>query len=277
MLDTQIQTDIISLIGLILGVFVAGAFISWFLTRRRRRHTPSVVPDEQGEMYLVFSRLSHRLKTVGEVIRGQMHGFSDELPDDAERWRVARRAVAEEATEINSLTERLDLVVRLGMAGQPLVMEPVSVPRLLEDLMVDLGPAADAKGILLGGILNSSGEEMPYISADPMALKEVFSNLMENAVKHNGSGTEITADVKQQKNQMLVTISDNGHGVSPEVLKGIFDKGSRKYRPGTAKGTGMGLYLCKLLVELHGGQISATSTEGQGTEFQITIPQRRIE
>ena len=76
---------------------------------------------------------------------------------DAERWRVARKAVSDEATTINSLTERLDLVVRLGLSGQPLVMEPVNVPRMLEDLMVDLGPSADAKGIVLGGIVNTNG------------------------------------------------------------------------------------------------------------------------
>lgn len=153
--------------------------------------------------------------------------------------------------------------------------EPANVPRLLEDLMVDLGPAADAKGIVLGGIVSDLGHGVPHISADPMALREVFSNLLENAVKHNGPGTEITAEVKQQDNRLLVRIADNGKGMSREALRTIFEKGSRNYRPGAARGTGMGLYLCKLLVELHGGEITADSGDGGGTEFRITLPLRR--
>ena len=172
---------------------------------------------------MVFSRLSHRLKTIGEVIRGQLHGFSEDLPTDAERWRVARRTVAEEATEINSLTERLDLVVRLGRSGQPLVMEPVNVPRLVEDLMVDLGPSADAKNIVLGGVVNHSASAVPYISADMMALKEVFSNLIENAVKHNGTGTEITAEITQKNKNLVVRITDTGQGIPPGNLSMIFE------------------------------------------------------
>ena len=77
--------------------------------------------DGQESLYLVFSRLSHRLKTAGEVIRGHLHGLNDELPRDAERWRVARRAISDEASGIDSSVNRLDLVVHLGMAAQPLV------------------------------------------------------------------------------------------------------------------------------------------------------------
>ena len=275
MLAVLIQTDLLSLLGLALGCLAFGVAATWLLMRKGRVSGGSVESHEKEDLYLVFSRLSHRLKTVGEVIRGQLHGFSDELPRDPERWRVARRAISEEATEIYSLTERLDLVVRLGMAGQPLVMEPVNVPRLLEDLMVALGPAADAKGIMLGGIVSEPERGLPYISADRMALTEVFSNLIENAVKHNGPGTEITAAVKHRNNQLTVRIADTGQGIAPEILAGIFEKGSRAYRPGAVGGTGMGLHLCKLLIELHSGDISVTSTNGQGTEFRITLPLRR--
>ena len=142
-------------------------------------------------------------------------------------------------------------------------------------LMVDLGPAADAKGIVLGGIVNNSGQEVPHISADPMALREVFSNLLENAVKHNGAGTEISAEVRQQNEKLYIDLKDNGKGVPPEILGNIFAQGSRSYHPGVNRGTGMGLFLCKLLVELHQGEITARGTEGQGTGFHIVLQVRR--
>jgi signal transduction histidine kinase len=204
-----------------------------------------------------------------------MHGFSDELPRDAERWRVARKAIGEEASDLNSLIDRLDVLVRLGMAGQPLVIEPVNVPQLLESLMVNLGPAADAKGIILGGIVQGPVQDIPHISGDASALREVFSNLLENAVKHNGPGTEVTAEARQQDNRLLVRIADNGKGIPAEILGHLFAKGSQNYHPRVTKGSGIGLYLCKLLVDLHGGEIAVKSVEGRGTEFRISLPLRR--
>ena len=271
-----IQADIISFVVMLLTSLAAGIVGTWLLLRRRGRRRASMEDvDGKDATYLVFTGLSHHLKTAGEVIRGHLRGFTEELPSDAERWRVARRAIAAEASGIDNLINRLDLLVRLGMAGQPLVVEPVNITRVLEDIMVELGPAADAKGVLLGGIVSGSEEQLQHISCDALALRETFANLLENAVKHNGPGTEIGAEVRQQHNQITVRIFDNGKGIPEQTLNTIFERGSRSYRPGTAGGTGMGLYLCKLMVELHGGEIIAKSTEGEGTEFLITLPARR--
>ncbi len=248
--------------------------IAWLALRRRRGAAHFIQADGQEGLYTVFSRLSHKLKTSGEVIRGHLHGFADDLPDDVERWRVARRAITEEATGIDGLVNRLDLVVRLGMADQPLVMEPVNVAGLLEELMIDMAPSADNKGIVLG-VSVSEAQDIPHISADPMALREVFSNLLENAIKHNDSGTEVTAEVKLSNDDLNIRIADDGKGMAADALEAIFDRGSRGYRPRAAKGTGMGLHLSKLLVELHGGEITARSSEGSGTEFHIELPVRR--
>ncbi len=275
MTDLLIQIGLLTFVGYLIASFIIGGSLVWLILRFRSKRLTAAPASETDVLYLMFSRLSHRLKTVGEVIRGQLHGFSDELPSDPERWRVARKAVMEEASEVNSLTQRLDLMVRMGMSGQPLVMEPVNVPALLEDLIIDMGPAADAKGISLGGVVRNQGSEIPTISADEMALREVFSNLLENAVKYSGEGAEITAEVKQENGQLSVRIADNGDGMPQEILGSVFEKGNRTYNPGAARGTGMGLFLCKMLVELHGGQINASSLDEEGTEFLISLPLRR--
>jgi signal transduction histidine kinase len=271
----RIQADIWSFIAWVIGAGLIGGVITWLLLRKRRKQDAPKEIESRETLYAVFSRIDHRLKTAVEVIRGHLHGFSDELPRDAERWRVARRAITEEASEINSLIDRLDLVVRLGMAEQPLVIEPVNVPRLLEDIMVNLGPAADAKGIVLGGLINKAGQDANYISCDALALREVFSNLLENSIRHNGPGTEITAEVKQQDSNLLVRIIDNGKGIPQEILSHLFEKGTKSYHPRMTRGTGTGLYLCKVLVQLHGGQITAETVEGKSTEFRILLPLRR--
>ena len=166
-----IQTDIFSLIAVVVAAGAVGSVSAWLLLRRKRKQDVPIEVAGRETLFLVYSRIDHRLKTAVEVIRGHLHGFSDELPKDVERWRVARRAISEEASEINSLIDRLDLVVRLGMAEQPLVIEPVNVPRLLEDIMVNLGPSADAKSIVLGGVINRAGQDGDYISGDTSAFR----------------------------------------------------------------------------------------------------------
>ena len=255
--------------------FLLGIILLALVHRIRRKGPLTAGTDVNEALYLTVSRLSHQLKNVGEVIRGHLHGFTDQLPQDEERWRVARRVIGEEASEVGNLTQRLDLMVRLGMSGQPLVMEPVNIPLLLEDLMINLAPAAEAKGIVLGGVVRGEDDGVPHISGDEAALREVFSNLLENAVKHNGDGVEITGEVRHTSNQLTVTISDTGTGIPQELLSTLFARGNRRYAPGQNRGTGMGLYLCQLLTELHGGTISVSSEEGGGTSFEITLPLRR--
>jgi signal transduction histidine kinase len=272
-----LQTDIWSVIALALGCLLVGAAGTWYFLRREWNRSRSPEVKEKEALYLVFSRISHRLKTASEVIRGHLSGLSDELPKDINRWKAARQAITEETLGVGSLTERMDLVVRLGMAEQPLVIEPVNIPRMLEDLMVELGPAADAKGILLGGVVRDSGQNTQYVSGDAVALREIFSNLLENAVKYNGRGTEITAEIKQEDSNLLVRISDTGKGMSQDTLTNMFEKANLNYRPKMTSGTGMGLYLCRLLIELHGGNITAAVIEGKGTEVRVRLPLRRTD
>ena len=269
-----IQTPLWFFFVLIGVAFVLGAGIVFTVSSRRIRRSAVGASDNEA-LYLIVSRLSHRLKTVGEVIRGHLHGFTDHLPTDAERWRVSRRSIGEEAAEIGSLSQRLDLMVRLGMSGQPLVMEAVNVPALIEDIMIDLAPAADDKGLVPGGVVRSeNGTSVPHPSGDEAALREVFSNLIENAIKHNNAGVQVIADVKTAGRRMEISISDTGSGIAPELLSTMFARGNRHYTRGEVRGTGMGMYLCKLLVEPHGGTLSAESKQGQGTIFTISLPMR---
>ena len=272
----QVQATLLAFILVLIGAFVLGlvvASIVYLLVFRRRRTdgAPSRTDDEAA-LYIVFSRLSHRLKTAGEVIRGHLRGFTDELPDDGERWRVARRTIFEETTQITDSVERLDLVVRLGMDGQPRIMEPVNIAATIEDLMIGLGPAADERGILLGGV---EGGTENYVSGDAAALREALSNILENAVTHGSKGTEVTAEISSKNSVVNVRIRDTGPGMDEERLARLFDPGARTYRPGASRGTGMGLVLSKMLIEMHGGKIVASSTPGEGTSFDITLPLRR--
>ena len=184
------------------------------------------------------------------------------------------RAIWEEATEIPSLTERIDVLVRLGVAGQPLVMEPVNLAALIEGLMLEISTAADERGIILGDVLMKPDESDAIVSGDTTAIRVAISNLLENAIRHTPNGTGPTAEIARSGDEVHLTIADTGPGIPQEQLAKIFERGSRDYRPHQKGGSGMGLYLTKLLIELHGGQIEAHSDGG--TTFSITLPVRRM-
>ena len=117
MLIAIIRTEAWFLLVLLGASFLLEILLLALAQRLRRKGYRTSGTDINESLYLTVSRLSHWLKTVGEVIRGHLHGFTDQLPRDEERWRVARRAIGDEAVEVGNLTQRLDLMVHWGIQG----------------------------------------------------------------------------------------------------------------------------------------------------------------
>lgn len=112
------------------------------------------------------------------------------------------------------------------------------------------------------------------VSADRSHFYNILNNLVENAVKYSGDSVEIKASANANKGEVVLSISDNGNGIPSGDLKHIFQRFFRgKASVGEQPGMGLGLAYVKLLVEAHGGEISAESTLGQGTCFTIKLPQ----
>ena len=272
----QILTDIWSIIAILAAALIVGAGIAYALCRNRVQWKNHMAKTEKQNLYIVFSHVTHHLKSSTEIIRGHLRGFNEDLPKNVERWQAARHVISEETDGIDTFIEKLDILVRLGIEKHSLIIEPVNVVRLLEDLMVKFGPIADSRGIFLGGIVTGGvlGNKM-YVPADSGALKAIVSNILENSLKHNDKGTEIKAEVRQENHHIVISISDNGKGISPENLSRLFETVSLNYTPQKTRGSGMGLYLCKLLVELHHGKIMATSPAGKGLTIDVWLPLSR--
>lgn len=275
-----VRTELWALLAIVVGALLLWPMVSFVISRIRGvKTTPTPIIGDQT-LYLTVSRLSHRLKTVGQIVIGQLSGFSDQLPSDENRWKVARNAILEEAEVVDHLTQRLDLIVNLGMTGQPLVMEPINVAALIEKLIIALAPAGEKKGVKFGEVFRPEQSESAareqtepaMVSGSPAALNEIFSNLLENALKHNGTGTTISSEVERKGGEVVVTIADTGSGIPSELLESMFGKGNRKYVPGQKQGTGVGMHISKLLTELHGGHITVASSPENGTKFTITFP-----
>ena len=105
-------------------------------------------------------------------------------------------------------------------------------------------------------------------------LKTVILNLVSNAIKFTNSGGAININAEQTDSDLIISVSDNGIGISPENLAKLFDISEVLSTKGTAgeTGTGLGLLLCKEFVEKHGGIIWVDSEVGKGSEFKFTLP-----
>ncbi|MCX6309977.1 MAG: HAMP domain-containing sensor histidine kinase, partial [Bacteroidia bacterium] len=133
-----------------------------------------------------------------------------------------------------------------------------------------LNSTADTKNITLKSL--ESADDL--IFADMNMFGTILRNLISNAIKFTREGGAITISSELLNSERIISVSDNGIGISPEVLPHLFDDLHMHSINGTAneKGTGFGLLLCKKFVEQHGGKIWAESVLGQGSTFRFSLP-----
>ena len=110
--------------------------------------------------------------------------------------------------------------------------------------------------------------------ADPIHLQRALSNLLSNALRHTPSGGKIVLRAGRENGQIMLSVEDNGEGISPEHLPHIFDRFYRvdKARSRDTGGTGLGLSIVNQLVLMHGGSVSVQSDEGHGSTFTVELP-----
>ncbi|MBA4394690.1 MAG: hybrid sensor histidine kinase/response regulator [Desulfobacca sp.] len=149
--------------------------------------------------------------------------------------------------------------------------EPLNVFSLAEKTVDFLLPQTQAKNQTLE---LQAQPDLPLINADPQAIEEVLTNLLNNAIKYTPEKGTIRIELKPKNDYLLIRVSDNGIGISREDLSRIFDKFYRVKSEKTRQivGTGLGLPIVKQLVEAHLGHVEVESQLDQGTTFNVLIP-----
>jgi two-component system phosphate regulon sensor histidine kinase PhoR/two-component system sensor histidine kinase VicK len=114
---------------------------------------------------------------------------------------------------------------------------------------------------------------LPTIAADTASLGEVFSNLIDNAIKYSNEGGAINVSAASKGDMVEISVEDHGIGMPGSVVSNLFQKFYRSHRSReTVAGTGIGLYISKAIVESHGGSISVRSEDGRGSTFIVSLP-----
>ncbi len=113
----------------------------------------------------------------------------------------------------------------------------------------------------------------PWLSLDPLRIEQVIGNLLSNASKYSDANSEILVTIEARASEVEVAVTNRGPGIPAEELSQLFTRfyRTRSARSGRVRGIGLGLYLCKSLVEAHGGVIDANSLTGE-TTFRFTLP-----
>jgi signal transduction histidine kinase len=144
------------------------------------------------------------------------------------------------------------------------------LPALVQEVVETMRPLAEVNGLRL----HSSPNGPIRIQGDRPRLRQVFFNLLDNAIKYTPESGTVHVFVEQQHQTAAVTVRDTGIGISPEHLPHVFDRFYRvdKARSRSQGGTGLGLSIAQSIVAAHGGRIELASTLGQGTTCTVTLP-----
>jgi PAS domain S-box-containing protein len=180
---------------------------------------------------------------------------------------VAQRSSRRLSRLIDSLLD----IDNLEEGEQVLQKTPTSIAVLLKEAVEEIRPVAEAKGHEILSVPMDS--ELPDVVCDEDMIRRVIINLLENAVKFTPSGGQISLAVLEGEDHIQVSVEDNGPGIAAKDKKRIFDKFARVSRKeGRAKGLGLGLAFCRLVVEAHGGEIWVDSEPNQGATFHFRLP-----
>ncbi len=215
------------------------------------------------------ANVSHELKTPLTVIGGFAETLADHDPPEPQR-RQFIEAIRSAALRMQRLVDDLLDLSRIESGGWQPHIAPVDVRALVTEAAAAITDAAQSKGIVVNTKIAPDAAIAP---ADPLAVRQILSNLTENALRYTSAGS-ITVFARRHGNRIAIGVTDSGIGISAAHLPRVFE---RFYRADSARareagGTGLGLAIVKHLVESHGGQVEATSTPGVGTTVTAWFP-----
>ena len=213
-------------------------------------------------------RASHELRTP---VTGMHMAFGLFLErarfDPQSRETDLLNTVNEEMQRLMQLINDLLNFSRYQNGMQKLTLTPCDLSQMLEDARARFAEPATARNIEL---LVELQQPLPVLSADQVQLERVLDNLLDNALRHTPSGGQIRLQARRHGERVIISIEDNGEGIAYSQQGRIFEPFVQVGRK--KGGAGLGLALCKEIVQLHGGRIGVYSRPGQGTQFYMALP-----
>jgi two-component system, NtrC family, sensor histidine kinase HydH len=249
--DTFLQGSLYVFVALILG-FLA--------ERERKEHAARLEADRLAAIGRAVSEIAHDMKSPLMAIGGFVNQVSRKMSGDEASQKKLQVVIQE--------TVRLEGMVKDMLEfGKPMELAPsrVSLNDLVKETVEISKPIAAKAGVELKTELDKS---VPILELDASRLKQVFMNLIVNAIQASASGEEIRVRTRRSKRRAFVEIEDCGCGISEEEREKVF----QPFFSTKKQGTGLGLAIVKKIVEAHGGRITFHPNKNMGTTFVVALP-----
>jgi signal transduction histidine kinase len=218
-----------------------------------------------------IANVSHELRTPLTSINGFIQGMLDGLIQP-EKYPHYLKIIQDETQRLMRLTGDILELAKIQSGNIHLNKRSIPARDLLDKVIAAFDLPAEGKNLTI----SIDCDPQLCLWADPDRLRQILHNIIGNAIRYIGDGGTINISVQKQAGDSVITITDNGKGISPGDLPYVFERFYRddKSRQGHT-GTGLGLSIVKNLVELHGGTIRAESPAGNGTSFIFNLPGAR--
>ena len=236
-------------------------------TEERLRATAAELERSNNELeqfaYVASHDLQEPLRMVASYTQLLARRYKGKLDQDADEFIGFAVDGARRMQELIN-----DLLAYSRVGSRALEVQPVDTGRLADRVISDLGGAIEDAGATV------QREELPIVMGDPTQLQQLFQNLIANGIKFGRPGVApvVTISVRRRDAVWTFAVTDNGIGIEPQYLDRIFVLFQRLHSRAEYPGTGIGLAICKKIVERHGGTIRVESEPGIGTTFEFTLP-----
>ncbi len=214
--------------------------------------------------YVASHDLQEPLRMVSSYTQLIQRRYGDKLDGDAKEFM---HYVVDGAARMKQLIEDLLAYSRVGTKGKE--FRPIELEAALKRAVTNLRAAIQESGASV------TWDPLPQVVADDGQLAQLFQNLIGNALKFRGAGVpRVHVSALEKEGEWEISVRDNGIGIEPQYFERIFMVFQRLHTKGEYPGTGIGLAICKKVVERHGGTIWVTSQPGEGSEFHFTLPRK---
>jgi heavy metal sensor kinase len=214
---------------------------------------------------------SHELRTPLTIIRGELESLI-QLPSIPTTVMEGIGSALEECNRMSKIVHSLMTISRLDCGGEQIELVPVDLVEIVSVTLEHMSLLAEEKHISL----RFDVQQPTYVTGDPMRLKQIVVNLVDNAIKYTPEEGSVSVFVRAEADKAVILVADTGIGIPAAALPLVFD---RFYRTDQARsresgGIGLGLSIVKAICSVHGGTASVESVEGRGATFRIELPLR---